>query len=64
MSFRYRSCSIFPLALLLCAAAAGALCAFAAPAPWTLSILVPLPAAAGGLLLWVAQRDERGVLAG
>lgn len=58
MSFHYRSFSLFPLALLLCAAAAGALCALAAPAPWTLSILLPLPALAGGLLLWVAERDE------
>jgi hypothetical protein len=58
MSFRYRSFSLFPLALLFGAAAAGALAALLAPAPWTLAILLPLPAAAGGALLWVAQRDE------
>jgi hypothetical protein len=57
MSFRYRSFSLLPLALLLCAAA-GALAALAAPAPWTLAVLLPLPAAAGAALLWVAQRDE------
>jgi len=57
MSFRYRSFSLFPLALLL-GAAAGALAALAAPAPWTLGVLLPLPAAAGAALLWVAQRDE------
>jgi hypothetical protein len=58
MCLRYRSFSLFPLALLLGAAAAGALAALAAPAPWTVSVLLPLPAAAGGLLLWVAQLDE------
>jgi len=58
MSFRYRSFALFPLALLLGAAAAGALAALAAPAAWTLAVLLPLPAAAGGVLLWVAQRDE------
>jgi hypothetical protein len=57
MSFRYRSFSLLPLALLL-GAAAGALTALAAPAPWTLAVLLPLPAAAGAALLWVAQRDE------
>jgi hypothetical protein len=57
MSFRYRSFSLLPLALLLCAAA-GALTALAAPSPWTLAVLLPLPAAAGAALLWVAQRDE------
>jgi len=58
MRFRYQSFSLLPLALLLGAAVAGALCALAAPAPWTLAVLPPLPAAAGALLLWVAQRDE------
>ncbi len=57
MSFRYRSFSLLPLALLLCAAA-GALTALSAPSPWTLAVLLPLPAAAGAALLWVAQRDE------
>jgi hypothetical protein len=62
MSFRYRSFSLFPMVLLAGAALAGAMAALLAPAHWTLSVLLPLPAAAAGALLWLAQREEAGRL--
>jgi hypothetical protein len=58
MSFRYRTFALFPLVLLAGAALAGAMAALLAPAAWTLSVVLPLPAAAAGALLWVAQREE------
>ncbi|MEI6225103.1 MAG: hypothetical protein WCS72_10135 [Deltaproteobacteria bacterium] len=65
MTFRYRSFSLAPLALLLGAAFAGALAAILAPEAGALTVLLPAPAAAAGALLWVARRDEaarQGVL--
>ena len=65
MTFRYRSFSLAPLALLLGAAFAGALAAVLAPEAGALTVLLPAPAAAAGALLWVARRDEaarQGVL--
>jgi hypothetical protein len=58
MTFRYRSFSLAPLALLLGAAFAGALAALLAPEAGALTVLLPAPAAAAGALLWVARRDE------
>ena len=58
MTFRYRSIPLAPLALILGAAMAGALAALAAPDTGSLLPLVPAPAAAAGVLLWVARRDE------
>jgi hypothetical protein len=58
MTFRYSSIPLAPLALILGAAMAGALAALAAPDTGSLLPLVPAPAAAAGVLLWVARRDE------
>jgi hypothetical protein len=58
MTFRYRSFSVAPLALILGAALCGALAALVAPDAGSLAALVPAPAAAAGALLWLARRDE------
>lgn len=58
MTFRYRSIPLAPLALILGAAMAGALAALAAPAAASIVSLLPVPAAAAGVLLWLARRDE------
>jgi hypothetical protein len=58
MTFRYRSFSLAPVALILGAGLCGALAAFLAPDAGSLSPLLPAPAAAAGALLWVARRDE------
>jgi len=58
MTFRYRSIPLAPLALILGAAMAGALAALAAPAAASIISLLPVPAAAAGVLLWLARRDE------
>jgi len=58
MTFRYRSIPLAPLALILGAAMAGALAALAVPDTVALLPLLPAPAAAAGVLLWVARRDE------
>jgi hypothetical protein len=58
MTFRFRSFSLAPVALILGAALAGALAALVAPDAGPLHLLLPAPAAAAGALLWVARRDE------
>jgi hypothetical protein len=58
MTFRYRSIPLAPLALILGAAMAGALAALAVPASASIVSLLPVPAAAAGVLLWLARRDE------
>ena len=58
MTFRYRSLSLAPVALLLGAGLCGALAALVAPDARALAALLPVPAAAAGALLWVARRDE------
>lgn len=58
MTFRYRSISLAPLLLLLGAAAVGALAALLAPGGGSLVPLLPAPAAAAGVLLWLARRDD------
>lgn len=65
MTFRYRSFSLAPFALVLGAALSGALVALLAPDAAAVNVLLPVPAAAAGALLWVARRDEatrQGVL--
>ncbi len=65
MTFRYRSFSLAPVALVLGAALSGALMALLAPDAAAVNVLLPVPAAAAGALLWVARRDEatrQGVL--
>jgi hypothetical protein len=57
MTFRHRSIPLAPLALIVGAAMAGALAALATPAASLVSLL-PVPAAAAGVLLWMARRDE------
>ena len=58
MTFRYRSLSLAPVALLLGAGLCGALAALVGPDARSLAALLPVPAAAAGALLWVARRDE------
>lgn len=58
MTFRYRSISLAPVALVLGAALAGALAALLVPDSRSPVALLPVPAAAAGLLLWLARRDE------
>ncbi len=58
MIFRYRSVPLAPVALVLGAAMAGVLAALVAPDARSLVPLLPAPAAAAGVLLWLARRDE------
>ncbi len=58
MSFRYRSFAVLPAALLLGGLALSALLLGGMPALWKVTALLPLPAAAAGALLWLAQREE------
>ncbi len=58
MTFRYRSIPLAPVLLVLGAAVAGALAALLAPGAGSLVPLLPTPAAAAGVLLWLARRDE------
>jgi hypothetical protein len=58
MTFRYRSFSLAPLALLVGAALFAAAAVLAAPATGPVALLLPAPAAAAGALLWLARRDE------
>ena len=62
MNFRYRPVPLAPLLLVCGAALAGALAALASPGGLPVAVLLPAPAAAAGILLWVAMRDEAGRL--
>jgi hypothetical protein len=58
MTFRYRSIAIVPAALLLGALVLSGAFLAMTPGLWRLAAILPLPAAAAGAMLWMAQREE------
>lgn len=58
MSFRYRSFAFAPAAMLVGAVALSTVFLWLMPGLWRLSAVLPLPAAAAGAMLWLAQREE------
>lgn len=58
MTFRYRSFAVFPATLLVTALLASAMLWWGMPDLWRIAAVLPLPAAAAGVMLWLAQREE------
>jgi len=58
MSFRYRSFAFAPVATLIGAVALATALLFLMPGFWRFAAILPLPAAAAGAMLWLAQREE------
>jgi hypothetical protein len=58
MSFRYRSFAVTPAALMLGGLLLAVLLLWGMPVLWKVSAVLPLPAAAAGAMLWLAQREE------
>ena len=58
MTFRYRSFAFAPALMLVGAVALATAFLLLMPGFWRLAAVLPLPAAAAGAMLWVAQREE------
>ncbi|HVP66109.1 MAG TPA: hypothetical protein VMT17_02480 [Anaeromyxobacteraceae bacterium] len=58
MTFRYRCLAIAPAAMLVAAMALSTAFLLLMPGFWKLAAVLPLPAAAAGAMLWLAQREE------